>query len=56
MTNLSLTSNYSNACLVITYIMPFEMYENQPFKILLLRNFEKFLQGLFLNKLLFTEL
>ena len=25
------------------------MYENQPFKILLLRNFEIFLQGVFLN-------
>ena len=29
--------------------MPFEMYENQPFKNLLLRNLKFFLQGLFLN-------
>ena len=52
-TKISFELNYS--ILVVSCIMPFEMYENQPFKILLLRNFENLFTRT-VSKLIFTEL
>ena len=53
-TKISFELNYSIYWLCYGELMPFEMYENQPFKNLLLRNFENLFTRT-VPKLIFTN-